>query len=173
MVTFFVKSLPAFLECHKATGGLPIEEEVMIAMAFQLGTWVCGMDGLLDEILHCLGFDCMGDSGDDGATLHDLMHGHGDGLPWNVVQGGKPAFAHLLRTAPLVQVHHDIRFFGGEIRGWIVEGNVAVLANAHDAHVDGFFPQCDCQFLDVFGDVAGAIHQMVGLEGDLLNQAFH
>src|SRR5580693_5730241 len=53
--------------------------------------------------------------------LHNLPHGHRDSLRWHRRKIFEPSFSHLLEPASFVEVDHDERLFGFEIRWWIVE----------------------------------------------------
>ena len=68
--------------------------------------------------------------------LHNLPHGHRDSLRWHCRKILEPSFSHLLEPASFVEVDHDESLFGFEIRRWIVESEMAVLADANERYVD-------------------------------------
>src|SRR4029450_13452225 len=63
--------------------------------------------------------------------------GPGAGAPRPVVEPREPALPQLLAPAVLVQLHHEVGRGRVEVRRWIVEGEVTVLADAHERDVDG------------------------------------
>ena len=67
----------------------------------------------------------------------DLADRHRDRARWHVGERREPAFADLLPPARLVERHDDVRLARVEVRGRIVEGEVAVLADADERDVDG------------------------------------
>src|SRR5450631_1430127 len=71
------------------------------------------------------------------SRLENLARGRRDGASGYLGEVTKPSFAYLLLAARLVQVHEDVRFFRGEIRGRIVERDVSVFADAEKCDVDG------------------------------------
>ena len=113
----------------------------------------------------------MGHGGDDVLALHDLVHGHGDGLLRHIVDGGEPALANLLVAASGIQVHDQVGDLGVEVSGRIVEGDVRIAANADQAHIDGSLADLLGQGLDALG---GAVHEVglthVGLGDEALLQ---
>ena len=66
----------------------------------------------MHRLLHGVGLDGVGHAGDDDLALHDLIGGHGNGLLRHVVDGGKPALAHLLTLALVIQIDDDIKCIG-------------------------------------------------------------
>ena len=48
----------------------------------------------------------------------------------------EPALAELLPAAGVVELDHEVRLLGLEVGRRVVEGEVAVLADAHEGHVD-------------------------------------
>src|SRR5204862_2902818 len=60
----------------------------------------------------------------------------GDGALRHFVDASEPAFPHLLAPARIVERHDQVRLFGVEISGWIVEGQVTVFADADEGDVN-------------------------------------
>ena len=73
---------------------------------------------------------------DEAGALHDLADGHRDGLLGYVVKGRKPALTELLLATGVIEVHHDVRDFGGEVGGRVIEGEVRILADASETEVN-------------------------------------
>ena len=71
------------------------------------------------------------------AALQDLANAHGDGLARNIFHTGEPPFPQLLAPAGLIQVYDDKWIFRLEVGRGVIEGQVAVLANADQGHIDG------------------------------------
>src|SRR6476659_11197663 len=78
-----------------------------------------------------------GDDAEYVMRLEDLMDRHRNRARWHVGERREPAFAELLAPARFVERHDDVRLARVEVRGWIVEGQVAVLADADKRDVDG------------------------------------
>src|SRR5712691_5152782 len=90
----------------------------------------------LQRIAHRRGLAGVGHHAQDPACLHDLADRHRDRPPGHVLQALEPALAELLPAARLVEPHHDVRLLGREIGRRVVEGEVAVLADADEGQVD-------------------------------------
>src|SRR5712691_7507264 len=90
----------------------------------------------LQRIAHGRGLAGVGHHAQDPARLHDLADRHRDRPLGHVLQAREPAFAELLPAARLVEPHHDVRLLGREIGRRVVEGEVAVLADADEGEVD-------------------------------------
>ena len=85
-----------------------------------------------------LGLGGAGDNGIDPRGRHEGRDGQGQGMGGHVVKGGKTAIVHLLQAAGLVEGDDlDLQRIGEIGDGRIVEGQVAILANAGADDVDG------------------------------------
>lgn len=73
---------------------------------------------------------------DDCAAAHDLPDGHADGLLWNCIKRGEPAFAVLLLAASLVQLDDQVWLRRLEIGRRIVECKMSILADADKRDID-------------------------------------
>src|SRR5689334_13557327 len=71
--------------------------------------------------------------------LHDLFNGHADRLSRNIVNAWKPSFTKLLLDALIIELHDEVRYFRIEVCGWIVEGEVAVFADAYKRDIYRMF----------------------------------
>lgn len=78
----------------------------------------------------------IGYAADDRVRFQNLANRHRNGRRRHGFEGGKPTFAKLLPTAGVVELDHEVRFFGGEVGRRIVEGQVAVFADADERHID-------------------------------------
>src|SRR5690606_31424348 len=67
---------------------------------------------------------------------HDLVNRHRDGAHRYGVEVLEPSLAQLLTAARLVELDEDVGIGGFEIRRWVVEGEMAVLADAGKADMD-------------------------------------
>lgn len=133
------------------------------------------------------GFDRPFKGGADGGSLSGFRHDtdksgsrderrnrEGEGVLRHAVDGGEAAFADLLLAAGAVELN---QFDGARVvevgDGRVVEGDMAVLADAETAEVDGLCPQ---QFgvTRAFGERFGAVAAQVveGAGGQALVDAF-
>ena len=105
-------------------------------MRFENGGGNAGVHAAQERALHGLGLFRIWNARENGFAAQNLPDGHGDGLFGHFVYRAKPALLHLLRLAALVQRNHDVGFFRLEI-GWrIVKGDMGILADANQAHMD-------------------------------------
>ncbi len=88
------------------------------------------------RVANCLGFALVGHGADDGRAVHDLPHAHRDRLARDIVQRRKPTFAQLLPAARFIELDENVRLVCLKIGRRVVEGQVAVLADADERHVD-------------------------------------
>src|SRR5215469_10870701 len=82
-----------------------------------------------DSALDGLCLPPVGDATDNVLRFEDLPARHGDRPSGHFVEAAKPAFAKLLLSAGIVQFHEQVRLFGIEISGRVIEGQVAILAD--------------------------------------------
>ena len=94
------------------------------------GHWA--FDGSFDG----LGLPLVGHGAYDCGGFHNLTNRHADGLGGDVVERGKPTFAHLLTATGLVEIDHEVGFVGLEVGGGIVEGEMAIFADTYAGDVD-------------------------------------
>ena len=73
---------------------------------------------------------------DNFLRLQNLPHRHRDRSSGDVVDRREPAFADLLPAACVVQRDDQIWTFGREIGRGIVEGEMAILTDAHERQID-------------------------------------
>ena len=78
----------------------------------------------------------VGHDAEDLLRLQDLAHRHRNRPLGHLFDPREPALAHLLPAAGLVEANHEVGLFGLEVGRRIVERQVAVLADAHEGHVD-------------------------------------
>ena len=57
-------------------------------------------------------------------------------MRWHLVKSSKPAFAYLLKPTRLIQFNDNIGRFGLEVSRRIIEGEVSILADADERHVN-------------------------------------
>src|SRR5579872_89779 len=93
-------------------------------------------DLALETRFHRLRLALIRNHGEDFFCLENLLRRHGNGLLRYLRNIGEPRLAYLLLATRLIEVDDDIRLFGIEISGWIVEGNVPVLADAEERNVN-------------------------------------
>lgn len=79
-------------------------------------------DGTFETSLHCTGFSSLGDDSDDLFGFQYLADRHGDRLPRNFRKIAKPPLTDLLSATRFVQINDQVRLFGFEVGGWIIEG---------------------------------------------------
>lgn len=120
---------------QRCRGRVEAQRTLLVALQDRGGD--VGGDFAFDGVADGFGFAGVGDGADDGGALHDLADAHGDGLAGHVVEGGEPAFAQLLAAAGVVELDDEVGFFGLEVGGRVVEGEVAVFADADEGDVDG------------------------------------
>ena len=113
-----------------------VEEEAHARVRLQDGRRDVRRDGAFERGLHRRRLAFVGHHAEDVAALQNLLHRHAQGLRGHLIETPEPAFAHLLPPARLVQVHDEVGPFGGEVGRRIVEGEMAVLADAAAAQVD-------------------------------------
>ena len=133
-------------------------------MGLQHGTGNHIADFLRQGVLYCLGLDAAGSDGNDAFALHHLVNGHGNCLGGNFVDGSEPALAYLLHSAALIKINNYVSLFGIKVRGRIVEGDMCVLADADDTHINGSLSQLCGKLGDIGGNVALAVDKVGSLQ---------
>ena len=117
-----------------------------VAVQIQYGTGMAAQDrggaGLPDLTAEggadCLGLGFGGDDAEEVIPRKEGGNGQGDGGLGHVLQPGDAPVVDLLVAADGVQLHGLDRLGVMEVcHGGIVEGDVAVLANAHDHDIGG------------------------------------
>lgn len=119
-----------------------------------------------------LRFARIGDNRDDRLGFQNLPDGHGDRLHRNFREISEPSFADLLLATGFVEIHDDVGFVGIEIGGRIVEGEMAVFADAGEGEVNRRGADCVAGLVDDFRRSAGAVEQVVMHDAGFIDQAF-
>src|SRR5579859_395992 len=132
-----------------------IEEQLAVRMALQDRGRAEVRHRALDRRAYGLRLAGIGHRQDDERAAHDLLHGHGDCLARNVIQRREPALAELLPSASLVEFDALVTLRRGKVGRRIVEGEVAVLADAGEGHVDRVCCDQSVEALDLRIDVGG------------------
>ena len=137
----------------RSSGHVDIQRAVGVLLDDRSGTSRSHrtFDGALDGG----GLTLVGYGKDEARALHDLADGHRDGLLRHVVEGRKPTFAELLLATGVIEVHHDVRDFGREVGGRVVERKVRILADAGEAEVDRTGGDAVVQALEFGGQILG------------------
>ena len=74
----------------------------------------------------------------------------------------------------MIEVHHDVRDFGGEVGGRVVEGEVRILANTSETEVDWAGGDAVVQALELSAQIRGIAidRDELRLRGKLADEAF-
>ena len=89
-------------------------------------------------------------------------------MPRNFRNVGEPPFIDLLATAGLVELHNQIWVFSLEIRGRIVERNMAIFTEADERNIHGRGLQFSAYAANRLRDISVARQQMVIRDSRLL-----
>src|SRR5579862_1277467 len=129
-----------------------------------------GTDLTLKTLRDSFGFARVWNDTQNLFRLENLADAHRDRAHGHIGQGLEPAFAELLAAAGLIEIDHDVRFFGFKISGRIVEGQMSVLANADESYVDRGFAKLAGNFGDSLGWVLLAVEKMMMRNADFVDQ---
>jgi hypothetical protein len=113
-----------------------------------------------------------GNDPDNRAHVQNLPNRHRDRTRWNVADCREPPFTHLLTATRIVELDDEIRALGVEIRGRIVECEVAVLANPDERHIDRLRRQLSAEILAHRVRIATTVDQMDAYDSGRFNQPF-
>src|SRR5690606_34551715 len=78
----------------------------------------------------------VGDRSDQGGGREDEVHRHADRPAGDGSQAGEPALAELLPAAALIEIDDQVGLPGDHVGGRIVEGEVPILADTEQQHID-------------------------------------
>src|SRR5271156_1906935 len=106
-------------------------------MAAQSRSRSDGANLALEASSYCLRLARVRDDGHYLFRLQDLAYRHRNRLLWRFGHIGEPSLSDLLESTGFVQIDDQVRFFGFEISGRIIERKMAVLTNAHESDIDG------------------------------------
>src|SRR5579864_6147977 len=95
-----------------------------------------GTDLTFEARFYGLSFTLVGNHGENLFGFENLFRRHRKRLLRNLGDICEPRLADLLLTACLVEIDDDVRFFGVEICGWIVECDMPVLPDTEKGDVD-------------------------------------
>jgi hypothetical protein len=82
-------------------------------------------------------FAGIGHNANDFFGLQDLAYGHGNCSLGNSGKTLEPSFTDLLLSARFVEMDDDVRFFGLEIGGRIIESQMPILTDPDESYIDG------------------------------------
>src|SRR3954451_10637020 len=89
-----------------------------------------------EDLVHGLRLALIGHGEDHHVARQDAPDRHRDRFGRHIVEGGEPALAELLAAAALIQRDNLVGHRRVEVSRRIVEGEMAVLADAGEHHVD-------------------------------------
>ena len=122
---------------RKQLRGVAVEIDGGVGMRAEDGSGSHGAEFAVEAGVNGLGFARVGNDAEDLLGFEDLLDGHGDGLLGNLVEIAEPAFADLLLAAGVIEIDDDVRIGDLEIGGRIVEGEMAIFADAGEGNIDG------------------------------------
>ena len=105
-------------------------------MLLKDGGRTSGRDWPLQRLLNRIGLACIRDGQNDKGACHDLANAHGNGGVRHVLECGEPPFSELLASADFIEFNDNVRMIHIEISRWIVEGEVPILPDASEGHIN-------------------------------------
>jgi hypothetical protein len=83
-----------------------------------------------------LGLSFVGHAANNCRAFHDLPDRHGNRSHGNLLEAFEPSLPQLLPSTGFVEMNHDVRSRGFEVRRRVIEGDVAVFSNSDEGYID-------------------------------------
>src|SRR5207302_2703079 len=114
------------------SGGKSVQKDGRVRVLAQNGSRHHRADLAFEARLYGLCFSRVRGNDKNFFGFQYLLNGHGDRPRGNLRKKGEPTLSHLLTAAGLIQVNDDVGLLGLEIRGRVVECEVAIFADTYE-----------------------------------------
>ena len=116
--------------------GLTVKVDRRLSVSLENRARCLGCDRSLQTGLNGFGFSLVRHTTDNRFALHDLANRHRNGAFRNFPQVSEPSLPRLLPSTGFVEMNHNVRSRGFEVRRRVIEGEVAVFSNSDEGHID-------------------------------------